>query len=108
MLILSGPPPTMDEATREAIYEVMLQRAEDPQVALERHRRATANMGYSIQHTEEWRVRYPDQYIAAYDCQLIAAARTLGQVRRAVRNAKIPFIECDVRFLTKERQLWML
>ena len=98
----------MDIATREKIYELMLKRSEDPETTRDRHRRAEATFEFALEHEDEWRLRYPDHYVAAYDCRLVAAAQDVPSLYQAIEAANVPLIECHIRFLSKEKYLLML
>jgi len=98
----------MDEATREAIYEAIKPVVAQIEADSGRQRRLNADMKYAISHTEEWRKKYPDHWVAVFNCELIAVDRSIDRFREAMEATGVPLTEVYFEFLPRENVLLML
>jgi 2C-methyl-D-erythritol 2,4-cyclodiphosphate synthase len=98
----------MDPAVRDAILDGMETYFAQHPFNEDEYKRAEADSTYALDHEAEWRVRYPNYYVAVYDSQLIAAAPTIDELHDAVRQANVPVMDCHVRFIWPEKYIYML
>jgi hypothetical protein len=71
--------------------------------ALERKRRFEKNVQYALTHLEEWRLQYPDSWVAAYNEELVGVAKDSDELLSTLRSKRIPIEEVFLRFIPKEK-----
>ncbi len=98
----------MDEATREAIYAVMEDEALDEQQSAQRAQRLNDDLRFALERMEQWRVEYPNQWVAVYGRKVVAADQDPQRLENAILNANVPLADTYVEFIPKEKPLLML